>query len=103
MQSRRRERKYSITVFLKAVETSNLPQRGESVLSGALAGRCHRSGRCSAIVGDSLLTLISAVNDIILPGSLVRLSFFLFFLSREGVWFSRQIAQCVTLIFTLIY
>lgn len=102
MQSRRRERKYSITVFLKAVETSNLPQRGESVLSGALAGRCYRSGRCSAIVGDSLLTLISAVNDIILPGAVVRL-FFLFFLSREGVCFSRQIAQCVTLIFTLIY
>lgn len=65
MQWRRRERKYSITVFLKAVETSNLPQRSESVLSGVLAGRCCRCGRCSTIVVDSLLTLISAVNDVI--------------------------------------
>lgn len=65
MQWRRRERKYSITVFLKAVETSNLPQRSESVLSGVLAGRCYRCGRCSTIIVDSLLTLISAVNDVI--------------------------------------
>lgn len=83
MQSRRRERKYSITDFLKAVETSNLAQRSENVLSVVLAGRCYRCGRCSTIVVDSLFTLISAVNDVICQARLC-VSF-----SQEGVCFSR--------------
>lgn len=88
MRWRRRKRKYSITVFLKAVETSNLPQRSECVLSGVLAGRCCR---CGTIVVDSPLTLISAVNDVICQAPLcVSVYYSLFFFRKASVFRGRS-------------